>query len=115
MHPLKLVSLSSLLGLILCQIALGILLSTDYRFLIAGVLTVPLLLPLSGMLNNRRYTFKWAGFLSMLYFCAGVSESFANDNLRVYGSLTLVLSIVFFFSTIYYSRFLKSQPSPDEG
>lgn len=114
MHPLKMASLFSLFGLILCQLALGILLNTDYRFVIMGILVTPLLLPLSGMLKNRRYTFKWAGFLSMLYFCIGVSESFANDNLRLYGSLTLVLSIVFFFSTIYYSRFLKSQPTPGE-
>jgi uncharacterized membrane protein len=89
--------------------ALAVLLTSESRLVIATVLVVPLLLPLNGMLKNRRYTFKWAGFLAMLYFCIGVSESFANDDLRLYGSLTLVLSIVFFFSTIYYSRFLKHQ------
>lgn len=106
-HPLKLISLLSTIGLIGCQLGLILWLDTEYRFMIAGILTAPLLVPLKGLLTSRRYTFKWTGFLTMLYFCIGVSESFANPDLKIYSSLNILLSGVLYVSSIYFSRYLK--------
>ncbi len=108
MHPLKLVSLISLCGLVLTQAGLIGWLHDDNRFLLAGLLSIPLLLPIAGLLKDRLYTFKWVGFLCLAYFMIGVSESFSNPDLRVYSILNILLSLGLFFSSIYYSRFLRS-------
>ncbi len=106
-HPLKLISLISISGLILIQSGLYFWLQTEAKLIIAGLLTVPLLIPLKGLISNRRYTFKWIGFLTLLYFCIGVSESFANPALRLYSVLTIIFSVALFSSSIYYSRYLR--------
>ncbi|MBC8211090.1 MAG: DUF2069 domain-containing protein [Gammaproteobacteria bacterium] len=110
-HPLKLISLISILSLIICQASLSWWLSNDLRFYIASILTLPLLIPLRGLITDRRYTFKWVGFLTFLYFIVGVSEAFANPDLRVYSTLTISFSCLLFLSSIYYSRYLKQMES----
>lgn len=110
-HPLKLISLISLLSLIGCQLGLIFWLDNDYRFVFSALLTIPLLIPLKGFLLNRRYTFKWTGFLTMLYFSIGVSESFANPDLKIYSGLNILLSGVLYLSSIYYSRYLRQLES----
>jgi len=107
-HPLKLSSLISLVALALVQLGLLIWLSSEYKWVIASMLTLPLLIPLQGFIRNRRYTYKWTGFLTLLYFSIGVSESFANPALRLYGGLTVVFSVTLFISSVYYSRYLRN-------
>jgi uncharacterized membrane protein len=106
-HPLKVICITSILALIASQSSLIFWLNNDYRLAITALLTLPLLLPLKGILTDNRYTYKWLGFLTFLYFCVGVSEAFANPELRIYGSLTVLLSCLLFVSSIYYSRYLR--------
>ena len=67
---------------------------------------LPLLLPLRGILNGRRYTFQWACMLILLYFTEGVVRAWSDrppsSTLAVF---EIVLSVVFFFAAIYYTRF----------
>lgn len=105
MHPLKAVSLLSWAALFAAQLALawptlGIPL---YWPLIA---VLPLLLPLPGLWRGRRYTYRWVGFVALLYFCIGFGELAANPALRVYGAVTAVASIGLFLASIYYARLL---------
>ena len=111
MHPLKLVSLVSISGLILSQLGLLFWLSEDFRFLLASVLTIPLLIPLRGLMNSRRYTYKWVGFLTMLYMVIGISESFSNPDLRMYGAFTIFFSTALFIGSVYYTRYLRQSAS----
>ncbi len=106
-HPLRLLSLMALVGLIGSQLGLVFWLETEFRYLIAAILVFPLLLPVRGVIANRHYTFKWTGFLTLLYFCIGVSEAFVNPEHRLYSSLTLLFSCLLFFTSIYYSRYLR--------
>ena len=106
-HPLKVLSLASILALIASQLSLALWLDNPSATIIALVLTAPLVIPLKGMFGDRRYTFKWVGFLPMLYLAIGISESFSNPELRVYGILTIAFSSLLFFSSIYYSRVLR--------
>ena len=66
---------------------------------------IPLLAPLFGILNGRRYTYQWASMLILLYFTEGIvrasTESGASQWLA---SGETVLSIVFFCATIGYVR-----------
>lgn len=107
LHPLKLLTLSSLSLLFLNQLALVFLLQQESAWLIASLAAAPLLLPLYGLIGDRRYTYKWVGFLTLFYLAIGVSEAFSNPTLRIYGVLNIAASCLMFVSSIYYSRYLR--------
>ncbi len=106
-HPLKIISLTAIAGLLLSQLGLIFWSLSEYRILMTCLLTAPLLLPLKGLINNQRYTYKWVGFLTLMYIAIGISESFSNPQLRLYSTLTLFFSSLLFISSIYYSRYLR--------
>jgi uncharacterized membrane protein len=108
-HPLKIAALLSLAGLLAAQMSLPAWLQNDHSYLLAGLLTLPLLLPLRGMLHDRVYTYKWVGFLCMAYFMIGVSESFTGAQLRAYSVLSMGFALGLFFSSIYYTRYLRQR------
>jgi uncharacterized membrane protein len=110
-HPLKLISIASLVGQILNQISLLFWLEGEFRYVLALIFTLPLLLPLYGLISNKLYTYRWTGFLTMLYIIIGVSEGFSNPQLRIYAVLTLLFSTGLFVGSIYYSRYLSTQRS----
>lgn len=108
MHPLKTIVLLSWVALLASQLALLLLLESPIWSAIA---TFPLLVPIVGLVRDRLYTYKWFGFVTLIYFCVGVSELFANPALRVYALVTLVGSVALLFSSIYYVRYLaRRQP-----
>lgn len=107
-HPLKVICLVSLAGQILNQLALLYWVQGDIRFITAPLFALPLLLPLPGLVKDRLYTYRWTGFLTMLYFLIGVSETFSNADLHIYGVMTLSFSVTLFLGSIYYSRYLSA-------
>jgi uncharacterized membrane protein len=72
-------------------------------------LALPLLIPCKGLLGNQRYTYKWIGFLTLLYFCIGISELVSNPQLRLCGFGTSIASMLLFLASIYYARYLGLQ------
>ena len=105
-HPLKLICTLSLAGLLLCQLGLFIWLNSINLYWILG-LSLPLLFPIKGLIENRVYTYKWIGFLTLFYICVGVSELISNPELKIYALLTTLFSTLLFVSSIYYSRYLS--------
>lgn len=108
MHPLKVISILSWFSLFAFQCGLiwpG--LEVDYYWVL--LLSLPLLFPLKGLLNNRLYTYRWIGYLTLVYFCVGISELISNPLLRVYGFGTTISSTLLFLASIYYARFLGQQ------
>jgi len=104
-HLLQRLTLLCIGGLTLTQ--LGLLLWLEpAQYWIPPLLALPLLFPLPGLWRNRRYTFKWVGFPLLFYFAIGASEAFANENLRLYGLLTLSFSTLAFLAAVYHSRYL---------
>lgn len=73
---------------------------------------LPLLLPVLGILNGRRYTYQWASMLVLAYFAEGAVRAFGDGGWAVaLASIEIVLSLVFFTSAIVYARFTRqSQP-----
>jgi uncharacterized membrane protein len=108
MHSLKLISLLSWAILITLQMALPWMMQPEGNLWLL-LLVLPLLIPLKGLLSNQRYTYKWTGFLTLLYFCIGISELFSNPQLRSYGIGTSVASMLLFLASIYYARYLGLQ------
>jgi len=73
---------------------------------------LPLLLPLRGTLQGRRYTFQWASMLILAYFTEGVVRAFGERGAAaVLASSEVALALVYFFSAIIYARLTRaSQP-----
>ena len=105
-HPLKVTCITSLSGLLLCQLGLLIWQKSDINLYWIMILSFPLLLPFQGLITNKRYTYRWIGFLSLVYFCVGISELVSTPELKIYALFTIFLSIAIFISSIYYTRYL---------
>jgi uncharacterized membrane protein len=97
----------SLAGLLLCQLGLFLWQKHPINFYWILILSLPLLLPVKGLIENRRYTYKWIGFLTLFYICVGISELVTNPDLKIYALLTILFSTVLFIASIYYSRYLS--------
>lgn len=67
--------------------------------------TLPLLLPLMGILKGRRYTYQWAPMLILAYFTEGVVRAWSDPGLSAWlAGAEVALSAAFFFAAIFYAR-----------
>ncbi len=108
MHPLKIICLVSWISLLGFQ--LGLLLpGAAVSYYWAGLLVFALLVPGRGLFTSQRYTYKWVGFLTLFYFCVGISELVSNPALRIYAFGTTISSTLLFLSSIYFARYLGQQ------
>lgn len=70
--------------------------------------TLPLLLPLFGILRGKRYTYQWASMMILIYFTEGVVRGFADQGLSArLAQIEIGLSLLFFFSAIFYAKYSK--------
>ena len=95
------------LGLILLQPLWHALLPPPYgagNWVLAAVATVPLLLPLKGLLANSLRSMTWAGYLVMLYLVIGIMEAWSNPPQRIPALAQTALVIVFVGSVLVFSR-----------
>jgi uncharacterized membrane protein len=69
---------------------------------------LPLLLPLRGILEARRYTYQWSSMLILAYFAEGAtrawSDAGAAQSLAV---AEIALSVVFFASAVAIARLTR--------
>lgn len=69
----------------------------------------PLMLPLSGLLAGRRYTFQWSSMFILLYFMEGVVRATSDDGLsRWLGGAEALLATVYFVAVIAYARLTRT-------
>ena len=69
---------------------------------------IPLLLPLFGILNGRRYTYQWASMFILIYFTEGAVRAWADQGISAKLALIEVLLTIFFFScTIFYAKLTR--------
>lgn len=72
--------------------------------------TVPLLLPLFGILRGKRYTYQWACMFILFYFTEGVVRAWADHGLSsILAMIEVVLTVIFFSASIYYAKFSANQ------
>ena len=74
------------------------------RLAIAIVLSVPLLLPVAGLLRGNRRTHAWATLCVIPYFILGVTEAIANPSQRLWAAACLSLALALFVLLIAYLR-----------
>jgi len=74
------------------------------NWLLAAAATVPLLLPLKGLLANSLRSMTWAGYLVMLYLVIGIMEAWSNPAQRVPALVQTALVVIFVGSVLVFSR-----------
>lgn len=74
--------------------------------------TLPLLLPLKGILRGRRYTYQWASMLVLAYFAEGVVRVASDSGTAAALALVeMLLALAFFVAAIFYAHLTRaSQP-----
>lgn len=105
-HPLKLICLITLPGLLLTQASLFLVEGDPLNLYWILFVTLPLLVPFKGFLLDTLYTYRWTGFLTLFYFCIGISELFSSPELKTYALFTAIFSTFLFLACIYYARYL---------
>jgi uncharacterized membrane protein len=75
--------------------------------------TLPLLLPLMGILKGRRYTYQWASMFILIYFTEGVMRAWSDRQpSATLALIEILLSVVFFLAAIAYAK--KTAPARDK-
>ncbi|WP_114786811.1 DUF2069 domain-containing protein [Vibrio tetraodonis] len=67
--------------------------------------SVPLILPLPGILMGKPYTHAWANFFLMLYFLHAFTILYIDDGERWLATIELALTSLAFVSNILFARF----------
>ena len=66
---------------------------------------LPLLFPLFGILRGKRYTYQWSSLMILVYFTEGEVRAWSDRGLsQQLAMIEVALTVIFFFSTIYYAR-----------
>lgn len=109
----RLVTLGGYFGLLALMVIWHAWLHPPRHFPTALVLTtLPLLLPLRGLLHWRIRSHLWACLLMMLYLMHGVVETLTNPPQRLLAILEIVLSLTVFIAAALYARWAPSAENP---
>ena len=74
--------------------------------------TLPLLLPLFGVLRGKRYTYQWSSMLIFAYFMEGVVRAWSEHGAgQALALAEIALSVVFFIAAISYARLARTLPA----
>ncbi len=69
---------------------------------------LPLLAPLFGILNGRRYSYQWASMLILLYFSEGIVRATTESGTGQWLAIAeTTLSLIFFCATVAFSRLTR--------
>lgn len=70
---------------------------------------MPLLLPLAGVLQGRRYTYQWLSMFILAWFIEGVMRGWSDTGtIRYLALMEVTLSVWVFACTVVYSRLTRA-------
>jgi uncharacterized membrane protein len=72
---------------------------------------IPLVFPMIGLIKKNPYTFSWSGFIAALYLCHALTCLITNKDETFPTLLELLLASLFFFGSMYFSRWRTQQIS----
>jgi uncharacterized membrane protein len=101
------IAAASYLSVLLLQPAWHALLPAPHgagSLLLATAATIPLLIPLKGVLRGSLRSLTWAGYLLMLYLVIGVTEAWSNPPQRIPALLQSLFVVVYVGSVLVFSR-----------
>lgn len=74
------------------------------NWVMAVVWSIPLLLPLHGMLAAKPYTYAWSNFILMFYFLHSLTLITIDEGERWLAGVELLLVTIAFISNILFAR-----------
>jgi len=83
--------------------------AVGYSWLFCVLAVVPLLAPLNGLIQGRRYTYAWATLFAIPYLAFVVTELLVNPAARWVAAVSLLLVFGWFCTMIL---FLRASPAP---
>lgn len=70
---------------------------------------LPLVLPLPGIVQGRRYTYQWSSMLILAYFAEGATRAWAESGVaRTLAVAEILLSLGFFAAAVSYARLTRA-------
>ncbi len=78
--------------------------SANFEYFLAAIWTIPLLLPLKGILAGKPYTHAWANFIVMFYIIHGLTSIYAIEHETIYSLVELVFATGMFIGCSFYAR-----------
>jgi uncharacterized membrane protein len=72
---------------------------------LAALKALPLCVPLTGILQGKRYTYQWSSLLILAWFAEGVMRAWAERGTsQMLAGVEIALSVAFFSAAVVYSR-----------
>lgn len=100
--PTYILSWIGLIGILGAQTS-NLLLS-DELSLWTGFIVLAALTPIKGFICDQRYTFQWAGFLSLFFLIVGVSEFFIVAQTTSSSFIMLCSSVILYFGVVFHAK-----------
>jgi uncharacterized membrane protein len=93
-------------------VALSLLawMTAGYSWPICLLAVLPLLAPLRGLIQGRRYTYAWATLFAVPYLAFAITELLVNPAARWVASVSLLLVFAWFCTMILYLRASPKRP-----
>ena len=111
MKALRTVAVSSLAALILLCLAWELWLAPlRPGGSLLALKALPLALPLSGVIQGRRYTYQWSSMLILAYLAEGVTRAWSERGTsQLLASMEILLSLLFFAAAVGYARLTRDR------
>ena len=75
---------------------------------LAALKVLPLVFPLKGILEGKRYTYQWSSMLVLAYFAEGVMRAWAERGTsQLLACAEVLLSLTFFCAAVAYARITR--------
>jgi len=81
-----------------------------YSWPICLIAVLPLLAPLRGLIQGRRYTYAWATLFAVPYLAFAITELLVNPAARWVASVSLLLVFAWFCTMILFLRASPKHP-----
>ena len=81
-----------------------------YSWPICLIAVLPLLAPLRGLIQGRRYTYAWATLFAIPYLMFAITELLVNPAARAVASVSLLLVFAWFCAMVLYLRASRGHP-----
>ncbi|MGO9931488.1 MAG: DUF2069 domain-containing protein [Steroidobacteraceae bacterium] len=78
--------------------------SVGYSWPFCVLAVLPLLAPLNGLLQGRRYTYAWATLFAVPYLAFAITELLVNPQARWVAAMSLLLVFAWFCTMILFLR-----------
>ena len=92
-------------------VALSLLawITAGYAWIFCALAVLPLLAPLAGLVQGRRYTYAWSTLFTVPYIAFAVTELLVNPGARWVASISLLLVFAWFCAMVLFLRVSPAQ------